>query len=127
MKLKAFAPILLLVSSIACAQSTVKEMLDAGGKRLDAAELKSLVPGSTLSGRGSGGSAGVEQFAFKMKEGGGLDGTFGMNNVSGSWEIRDPGILCMNLGTIKPCQAVYLHGGKYFIAGTGGKPDPAAD
>jgi len=123
--------ILALASTGTVAQSTVKEVLDAGGKALTKAELMALLPGASFSGPTSVGT----QLQRNMKADGTYSGnvgtTYGKNAPQmGEWKVEDDGQLCIT-GTTqfressrsdKSCGLVYKLGDKYFVAGQDSGP-----
>jgi hypothetical protein len=121
-----------IASSGVVAQSTIKEVLDGGGKALTKAELMALLPGTNFSGPTPSGT----QLQRSMKADGTYSGnvgtTYGKNAPqTGEWKVEDNGQLCIS-GTTqfressrpdKSCGLVYKLGNKYFVAGQGAGPD----
>jgi hypothetical protein len=128
MKFKKIA--VLSLSTFVClaaqAQSTLQEVLDAGGKRMTTEEIQKIMLGTQFTGKMGQGY----DTDFKLNK----DGTFkgqvfppqGATPVYGWWQVKDD-TYCMDLrypsGTNKFCNSVYELNGRYFVTGSQPKPD----
>jgi hypothetical protein len=125
----AFAALLLLGTSFALAQEpkTLGELLDKGAKRLDAAELKALIPGATTKGTTIGGRLDVET---SYEPDGTARGRFWGGHpemppsFQGTWNINEQGQMCIDflaaersIGRMKGCGWWWRLNGVYYIAG----------
>jgi hypothetical protein len=117
-------------TSMASAQqpSNLGDLLDKGGKRLDAAELKALIPGATSKGATIGGRLDMET-AFVAD--GTAAGRFWGGHPEmppfyrGTWSVSEQGQLCVDftaaersIGRMKGCNWWYSFNGDYYIAGS---------
>lgn len=102
-KVVAVALVLGLGAWGAQAQSTVKELLDKGGKKMSAADLKALASGATLTGVSPQPNNKSFTFAFDLAPTGELTGngwtTEWMAPVKGRWSINKVGQFCTHLAT----------------------------
>jgi hypothetical protein len=117
---------MLTMCAAASAQTTVQEVLDAGGKRLTTEELQKIMPHMQMTGKMSQGY----ETDFKLDK----DGTFkgkvfplsGETPVYGWWRIKDNNY-CMDMNYPKGknnfCNSVFELNGKYFVSGESGKPE----
>ncbi len=121
--------VLMLVSaSIVSAQepANLGELLDKGAKRLDAAELKALVIGATVSGMvlREGSTIG---FDTTFTDDGKLTGRlYGLRvdagrGTTGTWNINEKGQLCTEslsvaFGATKNCSVYYSMNNVYYAA-----------
>ncbi len=111
-----------LVAQPAWAQSTVGEVLQKGGVKLSADELKTLMPGATYGGFNTLGG----QFSLNLQSDGTLSGTGTGGRVQaglkGKWNISDDGKWCFdylnltNHNTEKNCVFIYKAADQYFIS-----------
>jgi hypothetical protein len=116
------APWLITFSLTAIAQqpATVGDLLDKGGVRLGAAEVKQVLNGATVTGLQASNNL---PFKLTHKEGGNAEGhgsTTAMY-VSGTWSINNEGQVCTNLrsnsGTrLGTCSYYFKLDNSYFIA-----------
>ena len=115
-----------LSSATASAQSTIGEVLDAGGKKLTKDEVVAAIVGGNVSGPTQ--SGGDLQIDFKA------DGTLAGNLVAaqgtrrnggmyGKWTIDDSGKLCTDLTTsrngtkqVQNCSFLFKVRDQYFVA-----------
>ena len=92
-----------LVAMGAHAQTTVKELLDKGGKELTAAELKAVASGTTLTGVSPQANNKSFTFAFDLAPSGTLTGRGWtpewMAPVNGRWSVNKLGQFCTHLPT----------------------------
>jgi hypothetical protein len=124
----ATAALLLAGASLAAAQepANLGELLDKGGKRLDAAEVKVLLAGATSKGLSLGGQL---EFASSHAPDGKLNSrAYGMHpevnpNFFGTWMVNDKGQLCFDLTPndprLKPakgCNWWYVLNNVHYIA-----------
>ena len=119
-----------LASNVAIAQSTVGEVLDAGGKALTKVELIALLPGATVSGPTAGGGQMYRTIKADGTMAGNVQNLNGKNAAQeGEWKIEDDGQLCVSTSTrfrettnaSKSCGYYYKLGDKYFAAVEGGE------
>lgn len=120
--------LLFLGASMAVAQepANLGELLDKGAKRLDAAELKALLTGATVSGMTlrPGSRIGFEvTYASDGKSSGRLWGLHvdAAPGMSGTWTIDEQGQLCTNtvtmaFGTTSACIHFYRLNDAYYAA-----------
>lgn len=114
---------LLLASTSALAEATLGELLEAGARRLEKAEVEALLVGATLSGpTDSGGDVRLEVRADHSLSGT-LRVTIRSIGVTGSWKLEDDGRFCTDLGSSGPrpiqvtaCNHYYLRGKDVFVA-----------
>jgi len=125
--LKCFLAFAAAISTSAVAQTTVGEVLDAGGKKLTKEEVVTLVAGANVSGPTTGGG----QFQSDYKADGTLTGTMQTTNMKGGarfgkWTVEDTGMLCTEITTTivkssgaredKTCAYWFRLSDKYFVA-----------
>ena len=123
-----FGVLLLLGASMANAQefANLGELLDKGAKRLDAAELKALISGSTSKGVTSGGRLDMET---SYAADGSAAGRFWGGHAEmppfyrGTWSVNEQGQLCIDyladersIGRMKGCGWWYSLNNVYYIA-----------
>jgi hypothetical protein len=125
----AITALMLFGVSIASAQGVANlgELLDKGAKRLDAAEMKALIPGATTKGATIGGRLDMETtFAAEGTAAGRFWGGHAEMPplYNGTWNINDQGQLCIDfmaaersIGRMKGCGWWYSLNGVYYIAG----------
>jgi hypothetical protein len=122
--------LMILLSTAFClaaqAQSTLQEVLDAGGKRMTTEEIQKIMSSTKLTGMMGQGY----ETDFNLNK----DGTFkghvfppqGTTPVYGWWQVKDD-TYCMDMrypsGTNKFCNSVYELKGRYFVTGSQPKPD----
>lgn len=121
-----FGVLLLLGTTMTNAQefSNLGEILDKGGQRLDATELKAFLSGATISGKSmrpptefemnyaSDGVANGRIFGIRVDQAPGMTGT---------WKVDDKGQICVDLmtmtfGAVKGCSSYYKLGNVYYQA-----------
>jgi hypothetical protein len=103
------------------AQSTVQEVLDAGGKRLTTEDLQKIMPSTQFTGKMNQGY----DTDLKLDKDGSFKGQVfppeGTTPVYGWWQMKDD-TYCMDMryqrGTTKFCNSVYELKGRYFVAGS---------
>jgi hypothetical protein len=120
--------LMLVGASMASAQefSNLGELLDKGGKRLDAAELKALLIGATASGGATRGNLDTETtFANDGKATGRFYGTHPEISPSyrGTWNINEQGQICVDMTPdahqirpFKGCSSYYSLNNVYYVA-----------
>ena len=83
------------------AQTTVKELLDKGGKKLNASELKAIASGATLTGVSPQANNKSFTFAFDLAPSGTLTGKGWtpewMAPVNGRWSVNKFGQFCTHV------------------------------
>lgn len=121
MKMISFASALLLTSS-AFAQSTLGEVLDAGGRKLSVTEVKTLLTGASVSGPGANGT----KLNLELSENGKASGYLTLISpqpmtigLSGSWKVEEDGKVCSDLTftngrTANNCGYYFQAGENYF-------------
>jgi uncharacterized protein DUF995 len=114
-----------ILSASVAAQSTVGEVLDAGGKKLNKDELVKLIAGANVSGQTQGGG----QFQTEYKADGTFTGTMQSQQMKGvarfgTWTVDDAGSFCTEITSSrgasgarqdKSCGYYYKIGDKYFV------------
>ena len=127
MSKKMLTPVLVLAMSAmgAHAQSTVKELLDKGGKKLSAVELKAVASGATLSGASPQAGNKAFTFAFDLAPSGELSGKGWtpewMAPVKGRWSVNSAGQFCSHMANAAAndkgnCGNFYKLENTYFTA-----------
>ncbi|HEU4778468.1 MAG TPA: hypothetical protein VFS58_01165 [Steroidobacteraceae bacterium] len=127
-----YGALLLMAASMAGAQelANLGELLDKGGKRLDAVELKTLLTGATASGMTLRPGSTVEfelTYGADGKANGRLYGPqFNPNysidsDMRGTWRINEQQQLCTDLfarafGQQKACASYYILNNVYYSA-----------
>ena len=114
--------------NIAKAQSTVGELLDAGGKALTKDEINSTVGGASVAGpTAAGGEAQVEFNANGTMSGWVTNQTGRRGSILGTWTVDDNGKICRDVAIkyyesaqVKDCSIFYRLGDKLFVGGGGG-------
>ena len=110
----------LLITIAAMAQRSLGELLDQGGRRLEKAELVSLISGSTwqhpfypgeLTHKPDGKYTGTVQDTRYEKQVG----------VFGRWEVKDDGVLCEQsegryAEATPVCRSWFVQGERYFAS-----------
>jgi len=117
--------IAMLVAPTALAQSTLGEVLDAGGKMLSSAEFRQEVVGRPVSGM----AAGTRLELFYVDDGrlsgagfrtilGGATGGANTFAISGSWNVDSNQRVCTSLRVDLPaqCQYWFKEGDIYFLS-----------
>jgi hypothetical protein len=126
----ATAALLFAGASMAGAQepANLGELLDKGGKRLDAAEVKALLTGATTKGQSFGGQ--LEFVSTHAPDGRLNSRAYGMHpevnpNYFGKWMVNDKGQVCWevtpNDPRLKPgkgCTNYYSFNNAYYVAPT---------
>ncbi|MBX3655136.1 MAG: hypothetical protein KF686_13200 [Ramlibacter sp.] len=83
------------------AQTSVKELLDKGGKKLSTDQIKKMASGATLTGVAYQPNNKSFTFAFDLAPGGGLAGNAWtpewMSPVKGSWTVGKGGLFCTHM------------------------------
>ena len=120
--------IVAFVASQSFAQSTLQEVVDAGGKRLTTEQLQALMPDKQFTGKMGRGY----DTEFNLAKDGSFKGYVYPDGKTvatwGSWKIEEDSY-CMDMryqpnGSNKFCNSVYEVNGKYFV--TGAKPQPTS-
>lgn len=77
------------------APKSVGDLLDRGGSRVAAQDMRSLVTGASVSGNGLGGGP----FILRLAADGRVNGVAGFARVevNGTWEVDDKGQLCLKV------------------------------
>jgi hypothetical protein len=120
---------LVVSATLSCAvqaQSTVQEVLDAGGKRLTTEELQKIMPETQFKGKNGQGY----ETDFKLSKDGSFKGvvfpTSGTEPVTGTWEVKND-TYCMDMryrrGANQFCNSVYEIKGRYFVGSGDPKPE----
>ncbi|TAG24257.1 MAG: hypothetical protein EAZ37_16705, partial [Burkholderiales bacterium] len=124
---KYFLYLLAFFATNVFAQSTVQEVMDAGGKRLTTEQLQGLMPSKQFTGKMGQGY----ETDFKLDKDGSFKGFVYPDGRTvstwGSWRIENDSY-CMDMrytggGTNKFCNSIFEVNGKYFVAGSAAKPD----
>jgi hypothetical protein len=124
------ATLLLFGASVAIAQefANLGELLDKGGKRLDAAELKALLTGATTTGKVFAPGSQLESETTFTKDGKASLRLWGMHpevtpNMNGTWTINEQGQVCIDMVPIDPrvrpvkgCASYYSVNNVYYAA-----------
>lgn len=108
------------------AQSTVQDLLDAGGKRLTGEDLQKIMPGTQFTGKMNQGY----ETNFKLDKDGSFKGEVfppqGNTPVYGWWQLKDD-TYCMDMrypsGKNNFCNIVYELQGRYFVASSKAQAD----
>jgi hypothetical protein len=122
--------VLLLCGPLAAAQNTLGELLDAGARKLSAAEFKDeLVQRLIVGPTESGGSVEVVYTTRGLVQGAGVSRPPSSRSLvlSGTWNIGDQDTVCVTLhistiasqvkeGLPSRCQFWFKSGGEYFLA-----------
>jgi hypothetical protein len=123
-----FGVLLLVGTSMATAQefSNLGELLDKGAKRLDAAQLKTLLTGAMVSGTAMNGKS---TFEMTYSSDGTANGRiYGIRvdqapGMTGTWKVDEKGQICVDLmtmtfGAVKNCTSYYNLNNAYFSSAT---------
>lgn len=110
------------------AQVTVSDLSAKGAKKLAAADIKTLVSGSTMTFTTPAGFEFVLSPTADGSINGNASGSNGSFGVGGTWKVDDGGKYCENVttprGGLANCFEVYSLGDKYFFLTAQGKAGP---
>jgi hypothetical protein len=113
--------------TLAQAQSTVGELLDAGGKALTKDEIDSTVRGGSVAGPTAAGGEGEVEFNTNGSASGWVTNQGRRGSILGTWIVEDSGKICWDVAIkyyestqVKDCFIFYRLGGKLFVGGGGG-------
>jgi len=114
--------------NLAQAQSTVGELVDAGGKALTKDEINSTVRGGSVAGPTAAGGEGEVEFNNNGSMSGWVTNQTGRRgSVFGTWTVDDNGKICRDVAIkyyestqVKDCFIFYRLGDKLFVGGGGG-------
>ena len=114
---------LMVLSSVSFAQSNVGELMQQGGKKLSAEELKQLHAGGvTYKGSLASGGTFREQHKTDGSVSGNAQTLRGSSGLVGTWNINDEGRLCIIVtvlasgNKLDTCRFIWQQGDKYFSA-----------
>lgn len=111
-----------LVSTTAFAQTTLGDLLDAGGKKLSKEGLQAALSGARVSGKTATGAATVESdFKADGTYSGTATSTQGASGYVGTWSVDDSGKLCVEFtrtrgGRDKQCGYYFAIADRYYVS-----------
>ena len=116
----------ILIAVPSFAQTVVRELITAGGKRMDADQIRSALSGKRMTGLQKDGYL----TDFNLSANGWLSGVVhppqGKLSVNGSWSVKD-GHYCMDIiypnGRNRFCNAMFQIDQQFFVA----EEDPSDD
>jgi hypothetical protein len=123
-----FGMTLLLASTAAWAQSTLGELLDAGGKKLSGAEVTTAVAGANMSGVNKTGNTFQADFKPDGSYGGSVQSARGRQKtggLTGTWKVDGEGRFCTEFTSSRgptghaeggTCVYLFKAGDTYFVS-----------
>ena len=108
----------------ACAQATIGELLDAGGRQLSKPELVALLSGATYSGQTRLG----QPFHIRSRPDGSFSGSARGVQFGGRWWVEANGLHCWEVREPRPldevsCSTWFRKGSDYFVSDADARRD----
>ena len=111
------------VSSSACSQIKLGDVLDKGGKLMPAGDARALLSGAKVSGTTSGGAQFDSRYVPNGEIEGSISGPRGMSMLSGTWKINDRGQVCADALVVSGrgqriggCYFYFRLGDEYYVS-----------